>query len=338
MYIARPWAVFSSLAQTARCRPSLRLLGTLVVLTFLLALLKLGITGSYGILAAINMHQAKGSGGAHAAVSGQIDWSRFAYTQYVTNDHYLCNSVMFFESLHRLGSKPDRVLMYPKRFDPGADDKNGRILRQARDTYGVKLIPVKIQRTGRSADPTWAESFTKLLAFNQTRYDRVLSLASDGIVLGAPDELFLMPSCPVAMPRAYWLESEQHVLSSQVILIEPSEDEFRKIQDRITASKSSDYDMEIVKQLYHDSALVLPHRKYDLLSAEFRREDHSMYLGNTWEEWDPVAAYKEANTFIFPTVHSPSPGSRLRRLRKLRSPDARPFQTMARTARIEIFG
>lgn len=30
---------------------------------------------------------------------------------------------------------------------------------------------------------TWAESYTKLLPFNQTQYDRVLSLDSDSTVL-----------------------------------------------------------------------------------------------------------------------------------------------------------
>ena len=31
-----------------------------------------------------------------------VDWSQFAYTQYVTNLDYLCNSVMLFERLHQL--------------------------------------------------------------------------------------------------------------------------------------------------------------------------------------------------------------------------------------------
>ena len=45
-----------------------------------------------------------------------LDWSRFAYVQYVTNLPYLCNSVMLFESLYRLGSKPHRLLLYPSSF------------------------------------------------------------------------------------------------------------------------------------------------------------------------------------------------------------------------------
>lgn len=84
--------------------------------------------------------------------SGQVDvtavnWSRFAYTQYVTNTAYLCNSVMLFETLHRLNSKPDRVMMYPSEFslDENSAEPESRLLRKARDEYNVKLVPIKVQ-------------------------------------------------------------------------------------------------------------------------------------------------------------------------------------------------
>lgn len=144
----------------------------------------------------------------------EVDWSRFAYTQYVTDTNYLCNSVMLFEALHRLGSKPDRLMMYPDNFSVADDDdsRQAELLRIARDRYGVKLKPIQVQsRHGGdrkssfpaaeytmmtlrdrfflcpsqliSAAETWAESYTKLLAFNQTQYDRVLSLDSDSTIL-----------------------------------------------------------------------------------------------------------------------------------------------------------
>jgi hypothetical protein len=79
----------------------------------------------------------------------EIDWSRFAYAQYVTNTDYLCNSVMLFESLHRLESKPDRVLLYPSdMMDPEESNpktKNSTLLVQARDKYSVKLMPILVQ-------------------------------------------------------------------------------------------------------------------------------------------------------------------------------------------------
>lgn len=80
-----------------------------------------------------------------------IDWSRFAYVQYATNNIYLCNAVMMFGSLHRLKSKADRLLLYPSWMTPmpggkGFQEINGRLLRKARDEYGVKLKAVEIQR------------------------------------------------------------------------------------------------------------------------------------------------------------------------------------------------
>ncbi|KAK9251623.1 nucleotide-diphospho-sugar transferase [Lipomyces tetrasporus] len=240
-----------------------------------------------------------------------IDWSRFAYVQYVTDTAYLCNSVMLFEILHRLGSKAHRLMMYPSSFTvDGASTEESRLLRQARDKYGVKLMPIEIQRRETSDDDgsaTWAEGFTKLLAFNQTQYDRVLSLDSDSTVLQTMDELFLAPSAPVAMPRAYWLNFDDRILSAQLILIEPSESEFNRVMNAMNAAKSNDYDMEIVNNLYKDSCLVLPHRPYNLLTGEFRSDKHSDYLGNSEEEWDPEKIFKEAKFLHFSDWPVPKP-------------------------------
>lgn len=243
------------------------------------------------------------------------DWSRFAYTQYVTNSDYLCNSVMFFEALDRLQSRADRVMMYPSHMlkseleEQEGDKKlseDARLLIKARDGYKVKLVPITIQHR-KGADATWADSFTKLLAFNQTQYSRVLSIDSDSLLLQNMDELFLLPPAPVAMPRAYWLFPDDPVLSSQVMLIEPSKVEFARIEEKIKSASINDYDMEIVNYLYHDSALVLPHRPYDMISGEFRTEDHAKYLGSDVEVWNPAAVYNEAKLVHFSDWPLPKP-------------------------------
>ncbi|KAF5023389.1 hypothetical protein F66182_4546 [Fusarium sp. NRRL 66182] len=240
------------------------------------------------------------------------DWTKFAYVQYVTDEDYLCNSVMAFETLHRLDSRADRLMMYPSEMmSPDADSANTKaqqLLIKARDEYNVKLQPIQVQHK-EGDDLTWADSFTKLLAFNQTQYDRVLSLDSDGMVLQSMDELFLLPPCPVAMPRAYWLQEEKgsKFLSSQVMVIQPSADEFERILEAMDKINSNDYDMEIVNNLYLDSALILPHRKYNMLSAEYRKENHTAYLGSEREEWDPLTAYNEAKFVHFSDWPVPKP-------------------------------
>lgn len=111
----------------------------------------------------------------------EADWSRFAYAQYVTDKNYLCNSLMIFEALQRLGSRAERLMMYPEQWSLESDSSESILLRKARDDYNVKLVPIHVQHF--SGEATWGDSFTKLLAFNQTQYERVISLDSDANVL-----------------------------------------------------------------------------------------------------------------------------------------------------------
>ena len=164
----------------------------------------------------------------------------------------------------------------------------------------------------RSNTATWAESFTKLLAFNQTQYSRVLHLDSDGTVLQSMDDLFLMPQAAVAMPRAYWLGFDERTLSSQIMLVEPSEHEFERVVKTTEAGGTGDYDMEVVNKLYKDKALILPHRPYDLLTGEFAAKpdaDHQNYLGDETEQWDPDAVLDEAKYLHFSDWPMPKVGN-----------------------------
>ena len=93
--------------------------------------------------------RSAGSGPPPPAKDG-VDWSRFAYVQYATNQVYLCNSVMLFEILHRLDSRADRLLMYPSSFiietdGDGSESLESRLLKKAKDEYHVNLQPVKVQ-------------------------------------------------------------------------------------------------------------------------------------------------------------------------------------------------
>ncbi|KAJ6031766.1 CAZyme family GT8 [Penicillium herquei] len=238
----------------------------------------------------------------------QVEWSRFAYTQYATDRSYLCNSLMLFEALHRLGSKADRLLMYPSEFLLSENDSSmeARLLRFARDEYDVKLKPVDVIMKGGGGAP-WSASYTKLLAFNQTEYDRVLNLDSDATLLQSMDELFLLPPRPVAMPRAYWLDSKDPVFTSGLMLIQPSKFEFDRIMDEVANAPSDIYDMEIMNKLYGDTALVVPHRPYTLLTGEFRSKNHDAYLGNTGELWDADKTLKDAKYLHFSDWPVPKP-------------------------------
>lgn len=113
------------------------------------------------------------------------------------------------------------------------------------------------------------------------------------------DELFTLPSTPVAMPRAYWLGFDKRILTSAILVVQPSEVEYHRIATAITAAKSNEYDMEIMNQLYQDSAMILPHRPYLMITSELYELDHAKYLGNAKEVWDPDSAIGELKLVHF---------------------------------------
>lgn len=77
-----------------------------------------------------------------------VDWSRYAYFQYATSGVYLCNAIMIFEALHRLGSRAERVLFYPEQMDILVDsesDRDSQLLLLAKEKYNVQITPIDIQ-------------------------------------------------------------------------------------------------------------------------------------------------------------------------------------------------
>lgn len=131
------------------------------------------------------------------------------------------------------------------------------------------------------------------------------------------DELFFLPPSQVAMPRAYWQLPDTKQLSSLLIVLEPSFKEWYALMDSAHAitygqvesnvSSRVKYDMELMNERYGDSALVLPHRQYGLVTGEFRKDDHRAFLGNEYEEWDPEKVLAEAKLVHFSDWPLPKP-------------------------------
>lgn len=251
-----------------------------------------------------------------------VDWTRYAYSQYATSSAYLCNAVMVFEALYRLGSRADRVLFYPENWDTDisdSKDRDSQLLVMARDMFGVLLVPINLDlvREGAGSGESWDKSISKLLAFGETEYKRVIHLDSDVNVLQPMDELFFLPSTPVAMPRAYWQLPGTKQLSSLLIVIEPSYHEFSALMDTSKAAMAGQvdtnttethlYDMELLNTRYGDSAMVLPHRQYGLISGEFRAENHGAFLGSADEEWNPDKVMADAKLVHFSDWPLPKP-------------------------------
>ena len=127
----------------------------------------------------------------------------------------------------------------------------------------------------------------------------MLHLDSDSTVLQCMDELLFIKPARIAMPRAYWLGFEDRVLSSQLLLVQPSNQEFDRVMKATENAGDNVYDMDILTTLYKDSAMVLPHRPYDLLTGEFRGNEHQKYLQDPQQGWNPDAVLKEAKYMHF---------------------------------------
>lgn len=158
-------------------------------------------------------------------------------------------------------------------------------------------------------DKTWRDSFTKFLAFSQTQYERIVFFDSDVTVLRHMDDLFLLPKTPIAMLRAYWKIPKRRILTSLFMLLEPSGTEYQRLMNATRAEhrNPNDWDMEILNSLYADSAMILPHRTYGLITGELRSKDHTNYLGNDYEEWDVQHVLKEAALVHFSDWPLPKP-------------------------------
>lgn len=269
---------------------------------------------------------------------------RFAYAQYATNLNYLCNAVSFnvsrlqalhragfrcakqrekidyqhrfqiitFSRLGRLGTRHDMVLIFPESWSEGKTSEAKAIRKLRADHPRLVLRPFEYLRISKTkASATWADSLNKFHAFDLTEYSRVLIFDSDTQVLNNMDHLFLEPKAAVAVPRAYWLNelnatSEEHVLSSHVMLIEPD----RGLHDALVEESLSSgmLDMDLVNRRFKDTAMLLPHRRLALLTGEFRGGDHQKYLSpNQHEEWDPVAEVSEAYLVHFSDWPMPKP-------------------------------
>lgn len=221
---------------------------------------------------------------------------------------------MVFEALNRLGSRADRILLYPEKWDTQIEsvtDRDSQLLVKARDWYKVKLIPVDIPVTHDKEEEAEElnATFTRFMAWGQSRYKRVLHLDSDITLFKHLDELFLLPSALVAMMRAHWVLPTKRVLASNLILLQPLEEEYGRLMtaSRPDIRQAGESDSDILNRFYGDSAMVLPHTPYGLVAGEFRVEDHRHYIGNTYDPWDPERALREASLVHFMDEPFPKP-------------------------------
>lgn len=145
-----------------------------------------------------------------------IDWSKFAYVNYVTDAAYLCNTLILFEKLKtEYGTKAQLLLLISKDLvDPEQSsniDLITMLLDKIRSIDNEQIVIKPIDNIVKPQDYTpWNESLTKLLVFNQTEYERIIYLDNDAVLRDNLDELFFIPNyIKFAAPVTYWFLSEK---------------------------------------------------------------------------------------------------------------------------------
>lgn len=137
-----------------------------------------------------------------------VDWSKFAYVLYATSSSHMCNSMMIFAELRAFQTRAELVLLVNRDFllKPNEFPEEHKILTEFAQNYNVILKPTTLTQIGGDEVDIWKSSFTKLMVFNETQYDRIVYLDADAIVLNDNlDELFFLPPVKLAVPTAYWL-------------------------------------------------------------------------------------------------------------------------------------
>ncbi|CAI2044848.1 hypothetical protein SEUBUCD646_0H03470 [Saccharomyces eubayanus] len=150
-----------------------------------------------------------------------IEWSKFAYVNYVTDVDYLCNTLIIFNDLkEQFKTKAKLVLLISRDLlDPDTSsniDQIKLLLDKIQAIDESQVIIKLIDNIVKPKDPTpWNESLTKLLVFNQTEFERVIYLDNDATLRSSLDELFFLPKyIKFAAPLTYWFLSEHDLEKS----------------------------------------------------------------------------------------------------------------------------
>lgn len=98
---------------------------------------------------------------------------------------------------------------------------------------------------------------------------------------------------------------DNETLSSAILLIEPSQTEYKRVLNSMRNRTNEIFDMEIINDLYAGKALLLPNDHW-VVSGEFRRNDHSDWLAKgKW--WNATQVLKETKLVHFSDWPFPKP-------------------------------
>jgi alpha-N-acetylglucosamine transferase len=197
-----------------------------------------------------------------------VDWSRFAYVLYATSSTAMCNAMMMLSELKRFGSRAKRVMIVNREFlDEATNPKEYKSLTTFAKDYDVKLKPAGVIQVGGGSS-YWLSSFTKLLVFNETEYDRVIYMDSDAVLTRSHfDELFFLPPCKIAVPTGYWLVKDKLLREKLSEKYNPNDYGFKPLTKSQRRTKVSQFVNDHINAFVDPESEHLPIQRAEFAAA-----------------------------------------------------------------------
>ncbi|OAL54999.1 hypothetical protein IQ07DRAFT_531624 [Pyrenochaeta sp. DS3sAY3a] len=231
-------------------------------------------------------------------IAGQtMDWSRLGYVQVVREYVELCSAVMLLSDLHRMKSPAKRILMFPRLWLATSEDEQyspemtttRRLLRTAARRYGVTLMPM--QPIVEGADDTLPSSYSLASLYSLVDYERILYLQGPGVLLDASSLDSLLAFSKSEPMAAYPATPERTHLSTCLLMVHPSQDNFKKLKT-LRASKPMT-DLDLLQQTFTGPESLISEWSLSMGNVVYE----SQKLRETTDDFN-ATAFEKATTFV----------------------------------------
>jgi len=202
--------------------------------------------------------------------------AKFAYAFYAASRDYLCGVLVNIARLKLLGADPsiELILLVPRNLLPA------RFLEVAQRD-GLRVHEFENPPNQPEGMVYYRHSNMKMLLFNQTEYSRIVYVDSDSIILKNLDHLFLLPKqIGLAAPRSYWEDGNAKKFTSALMVIDPSQDAWLRIDAQLHPVQKDKYDMDILNDVFGRECMLLPN-KYLVLNSHWEDASSGTALKNT---------------------------------------------------------
>jgi alpha-N-acetylglucosamine transferase len=196
----------------------------------------------------------------------------YAYVFYASSPEYACSALVNIHRLKALGvdDSIDFVVIYPK------GTLEAVVLNRI-EKLGAVPLQVEDMPRAQGHNGYYHYANVKLRVFQLYQYQRIIFLDSDTIILKSLDHLFLLPrGIGLAAPRVYWIKDQE--FTSTMLVIEPSEELWQKIDKELHPVKPDHFDMDILNDALGRDCLILPNI-YGLLNSHWENKN-DLNMGN----------------------------------------------------------